>query len=183
MVGFQGLAQEGYFSLYYLPSLPLGETGDFTDRFSWRGVGVDFGGMLNDEVSAGLTFDWNVFYEDRPNTTYTNGTETITGNQYRYINLFPMMAHMRYWFEEGNFEWYLGGQVGACRVNEYLEIGYFGLQQKSWNFAVGPEVAINLPTGPSTGLLLGVKYLYIPKSNNNLYTHQMLNFKVGFLFL
>jgi hypothetical protein len=34
---------------------------------------------------------WNVFYEDKAFDTYTSGTESLSGRQFRYSNHIPML--------------------------------------------------------------------------------------------
>jgi opacity protein-like surface antigen len=176
------VAQEGYFSIYYMPNIPLGETQTFTNEFSWRGVGMEFGGFVNDELSLGVCFDWAVFYEARPNELYTLDTRSIFGNQFRYINMFPILAQARYWIEMGNAQLYLGGTIGPTRVNEYIEVGYFSVQDLSWNFSYGGEIGLFIPFNFDSGLLLGARYLYVDQNSNNNFNHQMVNLKVGFQF-
>lgn len=41
---------------------------------------------------VGVDAGWNVFYEKKDYDTYTGGTESLSGIQYRYQNSVPLLA-------------------------------------------------------------------------------------------
>ena len=58
----EGFAQrESWFgAATYQISIPLGDTKEYTDATSFRGVGLDFRYLIDRQYSFGLFFGWNV---------------------------------------------------------------------------------------------------------------------------
>ena len=80
------MAQDGIFALTYSMGLPVGSTADYISKYSWRGFGIEGRGFVADNITLGGSFNWNVFFEEEIDATYTDGTQSLTGNFYKYIN-------------------------------------------------------------------------------------------------
>jgi hypothetical protein len=80
-----------FYSFQYSPGIPTGALGDYVNEISWGGVGFDYRGFTAPDLAWGVSFDWNVFYEHQPYGTYTEKTLSVSGEQYRYVNTFPML--------------------------------------------------------------------------------------------
>ena len=87
-----------YSSVNYAIGIPLGDTREFISNTSFRGFNAEFGRFFTEEISVGFLFAWSVFNESFPRDTYELEDITLTGNLYRYINAFPLMAVGRYHF-------------------------------------------------------------------------------------
>ena len=59
----QGYAQKWYGAATYQISFPTGDTKNFTNNTSFRGVGLDFRYTIQKSTTVGIAFGWNVFYE------------------------------------------------------------------------------------------------------------------------
>jgi outer membrane protein W len=105
------LAQDWYGAATYQISFPAGDTKDFTNATSFRGVGLDFRMALDKNMTWGLFFGWNVFYE-RVNETVEIENENpgaITSTQDRTLNSYPIMLTGHYYFgEKKGFRPYAG---------------------------------------------------------------------------
>jgi len=159
----QGMAQEWYTGLTYQMSFPAGDTKDFTNQTSFRGIGLDFRKAIDSGTSVGLFFGWNVFHERTSETIelQTNTPGAITGTQDRYLNAFPMMltAH-RYFGQEGGIRPYLGLGGGGFLMVQRLDIGVLSLQNEPWEWGIAPEVGFVVPLQSGAMILVNGKYNY-----------------------
>ena len=78
--------QGTFTNITYDMSIPFGNTADFISKTSFRGFSFDIGRYLTDNLAIDLRFSWQTFYEEMPFDSYYDGTQTVTGKQYRYIN-------------------------------------------------------------------------------------------------
>ena len=111
VIALNGNAQvvDYYSTVNYSVAVPLGDTKDFVSNPSFRGFSFEFGRFFTEEISVGFLFAWSVFNESFPRDTYELEDLTLTGNLYRYINAFPIMAVGRYHFSpDSKFRPYLG---------------------------------------------------------------------------
>jgi hypothetical protein len=173
------MAQEGMFGLTYNMAVPLGSTSDYISKFSPRGFGVEGRGFLNDHLSLGGSFAWQTFFEEKIGETPTLDTRTLTGDQFRYINAYPLNFLVHYYF--GNYDeavrFNIGVGVGGIRVNKRTEISVLQIEDNHWHFSVNPEVGILVPFNYSTNLLFSVRYNYAAKSHELSYSY--ISFNIG----
>ena len=75
-------AQDFYFNMNYSMAAPLGETKEYIDSYSWRGINIEGQWMMTPNVSVGYNFGWNVFNE-KVTGEFTKDTKTLSGTQLR----------------------------------------------------------------------------------------------------
>ena len=175
---------QGLFSITYDIAIPLGSTGDFINASSFRGLTLEGRGFINDNLSVGGSVDWQVFYEEYQAQEWTDGTKTVYGKQYRYINSVPIMATAHYYINdyEDNSQFYVGGGLGIVKIEQRTEFGTFGDDQQSWRFGFAPEVGVLLPINLKANVHLAVKYQFALKSGD--YNEvSYLSFKIGLAFM
>ena len=161
-------AQDFYFTLNYSPGLPLGETSDYIGKTSWRGIGLEGQWMMNDNVSVGYYFAWNVFKE-KVSGSFVDGNRTLTGTQVRYLNTLPIMLEGRYHFGDGldsSIRPYIGAGVGTIRTLQRTNVGVFSIQDNKWQFGLAPVVGLLIPLDFSTSLNISAKYNYALKAGD-----------------
>lgn len=78
-------AQGTVIKINYAPSMPLGNTADFTSNFSGRGANFEFLKMSNSRFGFGVEAGTVNFYEEVPDQILESGTVTVHGNQFRYM--------------------------------------------------------------------------------------------------
>jgi outer membrane protein len=118
-------------------SIPLGDTKEYTDATSFCGVGLDYMYLIDRQYSVGLFFGWNVFYERRIETAQldTQNPVAITGTQDRYLNSFPIMANVHYYFgERGGVRPYVGLNAGGFIMLQEFAIGIVALENNRWDW-------------------------------------------------
>lgn len=175
---------QSMFTVSYDVSLPIGPTSDFIGQPSFRGFGVEGRGFLTDNLSYGGSFNWAVFYEEfGPQEWQVDETGTAYGKQYRYINSFPLMATMHYYFGEWDeTRIYAGAGIGAQKIDERTDFGLYTINNNNWRFGFAPEVGVLIPVNFNSSLNLSAKYQYAVKSGDN-DAVSYLSFKIGFAFM
>jgi opacity protein-like surface antigen len=157
---FSAKAQGNLTSIQYTVGFPTGDLKDFIGKTSWRGVNFDYRRSFTDNWSAGLSIGYQLFYEEKENATIERGTQTLFGNQFRYVNSCPMTANLAYSFKPGEMvNPYVGLGVGTFFRETVMDIGLYRWSDESWHFAVRPEIGILYEPEPGVGLMVNVKYM------------------------
>ncbi len=157
------------YSFDYTMGMGVGSMGDYIKKASFRGLTFEGRGFVSDNVSVGALVSWATFYEARKNETYTHEDyTTLFGNQYRYINVYPMLAQAHYYFgtDPHYTRIYLGGGIGTYSVNKETQIGVWALTENKWHFGVSPEIGILLPINYGTMINISLRYNYAVKTKN-----------------
>lgn len=176
---------QGMFGISYDIGLPVGSTSDYISKTSFRGFGIEGRGFINDNLSYGGSFNWAVFYEEFPAQEWNieGDTRTVYGRQFRYINSFPLMATMHYYFGEWDAtRLYAGAGIGAHKIDERTEFGIFAINNNKWRFGFAPEVGVLIPVNFSSSINLSAKYQYAAKAGD-LEAVSYMSFKIGFAFM
>jgi len=123
--------------------------------------------FLNEQLSAGVFFNWNVFYQ-KLSGEFVDGTQTVTGTQQRYINVFPILVEGHYYFTDdfSAIRPYAGVGIGTQFARERTDMGIFRVDQDAWQFAVAPSIGVLFGTGGGTSLNLALRYYYAPKAGD-----------------
>lgn len=150
----------------YLPAISLGETADFTDNISPRGVDFEANYFLKEDLSVGLLIGWNVFREKIPEETFEYQDLTITGIQFRYTNVTPINVNIKKYFTGTQFSPYVGVGIGTNYAEQINEIGVFSISQDKWQFNVAPEVGVHYDMNYKSILSFKLKYNYSPKAGD-----------------
>lgn len=181
----QGAFAQGMFSVSYDIGVPMGGTSDFIGAASFRGFGVEGRGFITDNLSYGGSFNWAVFYEEFGPETYNveGDSRTAYGKQFRYINSFPIMGTLHYYFGEWDAtRVYAGGGLGAQKIDERTDMGLYTVNKNKWRFGLAPEIGILIPISFGSSLNLSAKYQYAVKAGDH-DAVSYLNFKIGFAFM
>ncbi|MBN2173989.1 MAG: hypothetical protein JW731_07650 [Bacteroidales bacterium] len=172
---------QSIYSLNYTMGFGVGETSDFIGSPSFRGVTFEGRGFLDDQFSLGGYFSWSTFYEKLAGEKFTDGTATLTGTQYRYINAFPMLFQAHYYFGTDEYEprAYLGAGAGAYKMIQRVDLGVWSIEENHWHFGLSPEVGIFYPVGMDSQLNVNLKYHYVFGVENSL-NYSWFGLSVGF---
>lgn len=190
--GLSVLGKAQMLNFNYQISLPINQVKDFTDKASFRGFDIEYHKFMGEHCSVGLSVGWNVYYQDKNNTTGNfrfNGTDniyTITGNQYRYINFVPMLAMGRFYFTDENafIRPYAGLGLGTSWCEKRLEVGQFSSTISRWQFAMAPEIGMYMPVSDQFAFNLGARYYYATKAANGRVPEiQQFSFNFGIIFM
>ncbi len=172
--------QSKHFGLTYSFSVPLGGIDNYISAGSFRGANLEGYIDLTENFSAGWLIGMNTFFEKRVNETYEKDNLTLNGTQYRYMNVFPMLARGIYQFgEEYGNRPYIGAGLGMTRDIARTDIGLYSFSKTAWHFTMAPEIGINIPLSESA-ITASVRYVYGVKARD-LDHISYLSFNLGFL--
>lgn len=173
---------EWYWGGSYSTALPMGDQKTFTggdggQSFTFRGATIEGRKILNENVSAGLSFGWHVFNSQSDRTNVV-GDATISGNQFRYTNAFPLFANMHYYFgQRGALRPYVGANVGTIYEERRVDVSLVSLSQHNWHLAFAPEVGVAFPLGWVVRGVIAARYHYGLKAGD--FTPQYFSFSFG----
>jgi hypothetical protein len=177
-------AQDGYTyqGLTYSMAVPLAGTQDYINAGSYRGVNYEGLHELTPKFAIGWLFGWNVFNTELRNETYTQDNLTITGNQFRYQNEFPMLVRGLYLFgQPAGIRPYLGAGIGVIYNVRRTDIGLYSIKTDAWHFSMSPELGIMIPLRGSY-LTTSIRYNYGVKARD-LDAQSYISFNLGFMFV
>ncbi len=169
----------------YSTALPLGNTSDFINSFSWRGFTVEGRTFTQDNLSFGILFGWN-FLDEKTDETIQIENGAVSGIQIRYMDAIPIMATAHYYFgkrRKKSLRPFMGINAGAFVINQRMDIGIWSLRSNNWHFGFAPEVGVLVPLGTSS-IAFSVKYNYAFASGNSFYSddnsQSFINFNIGY---
>ena len=159
LVSLQGFSQKSYLSLNYSIGFPSGDIKDFADGTSGRGAALDYAYFVKENISVGISASWQSFYEDRGYQSFTDGTATLTGKQFNYVNTLPIYLNANYFFKAGtSVKPYVGLGIGTIYASKRSDIGIFEIADDGWAFGVKPEVGLQYMV--SSNFALNAAYRY-----------------------
>jgi outer membrane protein len=185
IVGFftvsQVKAQESIFALEYSVGFGTGDVKDFVSTVSWRGISMDYRYFVQPNVGVGFETGYNLFYEEKPYDTYTQGAQSLSGKQYRYLHMVPVLAAADYYFEpDGQFNPFIGLGIGTLYSYRDVDMGMFTMEDDAWQFAIRPEVGTTIYT-PGIDFLVALKYNMAFKANDT-EAQNYFSLNLGFVF-
>lgn len=185
-------SQDYLSAISYNISFPSGDTQEYINKTSWRGVSLEGRRFIRPNVTIGLFFGWHVFDEQVSNLISfdrENLSGNITGKQFRYLNSFPIQLNSHYYFgREGYSRLYIGGGAGATHTIQRFELGLLALEERNWHFSVAPEVGFIQPLGTVSdlNLLVNAKYHYALESGESItgekFPHSYWGLSIGIAY-
>jgi len=151
-------AQESLFSVQYSMGFGLGDLKEYNESASLRGMSFEYRYMMKPAIGVGFETGYNLFYDKMDYATYTKGTESLSGIQYRYTHAVPVLAAFDYYLKpDTKFNPFVGLGVGTLYTFRDLDMGMFTQESDVWQFALRPQVGVLVDTGMGN-LILGAKY-------------------------
>ena len=176
-----GVSAQSFTSIQYQVGFPTSGLKDHVSKVSWRGATFEFQREVAPSITVGVNFSWSTFYERMDYNSYTSGTATLTGVQYRYDNLFPMMVNAHYTIGTGKIVPYVGLGIGTMYDLRNTDMGTWTVEEKNWHFMMSPEAGLMFDVAPDVSIKLNAKYDYAFKIKDaDAFGNLNLNF--GFVF-
>jgi hypothetical protein len=171
------------FFMSYSVSFPMGDLYDYNSKTSFRGTNIEFLHEAKPHLAIGIETGWNVFYEHADKMDYKDGTATISGVQFRYTNMVPILAETKYFpsMNSKTMDSYIGVGVGTLYVNRSTDFGLYRIITNTWQFCWRPEAGLVFHMQPGVKAFLGVKY-YAALHSSDLDGQSFLSANVGFVF-
>jgi len=152
-------AQESIFTMEYSVGIGTGDTKDFVGTVSWRGISFEYRYFTQPNIGIGFETGYNLFYEEKPYATYTKGTQSISGYQYRYLHMVPILAAADYYFKpDAQANPFIGLGLGTLYANRDVDMGMYTMEDDAWQFALRPEIGTIIYTN-SADIILAAKYM------------------------
>ena len=153
-------AQEWWMGGSYGVTFPSGKTKTFTDNTSFRNFAFEARKVVNDNATVGTYIGWSVM-DHKTTTTAEIENIAVTGEQYRYNNIFPLLLNAHYYLgEAGRARPYVGAGAGAYVWERRLEIFTVALTDYRWHFGFMPEAGVVLPVKWNTRAIVAARYNY-----------------------
>jgi outer membrane protein len=150
---------ENHFAINYDMSFATGNLGEYIASPSFRGASAQYRYAAANNILVGVDVAWNVFYEKKDYDSYTVGTQTLSGVQYRYQNQVPVLVAVDYVFTpDQDFQPYLGLGIGTMYSERNTSMGIWVLEENPWQFAMKPEAGMMYKFSYGSALKLAVKY-------------------------
>ena len=176
------LAQDWNTMVTYNIGLPLGNTSDFIGETSFRGVMVTGDYFIEDEWSVGFTAGLQTFYEELGRNTYTEGTTTATGDEFRYLTSVPFLFTGKYHLDRFNpVSAHVGLGAGLYNMIQTSEFAGISLEDRNWQIGFMPEVGVGIEMSASTDFYLAAQYNYYLESKDIL-SQSYVAFNIGLRF-
>ncbi len=178
-----GLAQDqNIYMIEYPIAFGVGDLGEFIDEPSFRGFNFGYRYLVDEEVAIGMDIGWQTFYEDRDLATYTDGTQSITGKQYRYMNMFTASAQVDKVFAPGSdLRPFVGIGAGTSYARRTVDMGQWSLEKDPWQFMLQPEAGVSLYLSNGNAVLLSANY-YWSFETQQLEAQSFLSLNIGYAF-
>jgi len=168
----------------YPIAFPTGDLKDYSAKTSFRGINLDFQKMVQDNVGVGFSVGWNVFYEELNYDTYTLDNVSLSGKQWRYSNLIPMLVSSTYQLKPGDsMNPYVGLGVGVMYSLRNTDMNLYTLEQDAWNFTLQPAVGVLIEANDVTKVNISARYTHGFEAGNELPGAQSyFSLNIGFSF-
>ena len=174
-------AQHNSFTMTYPIAFSMGNLHDYISQTSFRGFNIEFNRRQKPNLDIGLETGWQTFYQRETSKTYTEGSTSITGIQYRYTNIAPILAGVKFYKVGEKYEPYAGVGLGVMYVNRSTDFGLYRITTEAWPFTIRPELGVLFHFNPGVSAMLGAKY-YAAFNTDDLDGQSYLSINVGFVF-
>lgn len=175
------VSAQSFTSIQYTMGIPTGGLKNHVDKISWRGATFEFQREVAPNVSVGVNFAWSTYYERKDYASYTRDNATLSGVQYRYDNLFPMLVNAHYTIGTGTVIPYVGLGIGTMYDLRNTDMGTWTIEENNWHFLMSPEAGFIFDVAPDVSLKLNAKYDYAFKIKDaDAFGNLNINFGVVF---
>lgn len=151
--------QPSYMSIQYSMGFGSGDLADYISAPSFRGALIEYRSAIKDNLLVGFDLGWNVFYEQKDYDSYTSGTETLSGIQYRTQNEIPILVSAEYLLSyDQPLKPYVGLGIGTMYTERSTDMGQWRVMENPWHFAMKPEVGFLYEMSYSSSFKVAAKY-------------------------
>ena len=160
-------AQDNIYSIQYSMGFSGGDLKDFNSSASFRGMSFEYRYMMQRAIGIGFEAGYNLFYDREDYATYTRGTRSISGIQYRYTHAVPVLAAIDYYLKaDTKYNPFVGLGIGTLYTSRDVDMGLYRTNSDVWQFALRPQIGVLVSTR-SADLILGAKYFSGFKSKDD----------------
>ncbi|MEG0519467.1 MAG: hypothetical protein RR555_11500 [Bacteroidales bacterium] len=172
------------YSINYQMSIPLGGSKDFVSKASFEGININWAYFLTKKLAVGLDLTYNNYHEKIGQQIYRpNDFTAVNAAQYRYTQVFPIKAQVKYFFTPDRFiKAYAGLGIGALSAGEHIIIQDIDAWNNDWGFLLSPEIGVLIPFGRDAIWGANVTAGYNWSSNSSTFGNIDINNRQAFYF-
>ena len=168
--------------LEYPMAIPVGDLNSFINEPSFRGFNLGYRHMIDGTRAIGMDMGWQTFFEQLNRSTYTVDNVALTGEQYRYTNIFTASVQLDQVFNEGgDIRPFIGMGLGTMYARRNLDVGLYRLEEDPWQFMLQPEAGVSFYLSNGNALLLSGNY-YAGFKSKNLAGQSYVAISIGYAF-
>lgn len=176
-------SQNSETSVQYVMSIPTAKLSNYISNASFGGVAIDYRKRFTPRISAGFDIGFNLFSKKENYATYTDGTSSISGTQYRYSQSYPIHVTGAYYFNADRpISFFAGFGIGTVYTNRNTDFGLYEISNEAWQFSLKPEAGFVTRFNADMGLKTVLKYHSNFKSSD-LDGQSYISLGVGVVFL
>jgi opacity protein-like surface antigen len=153
-------------NLGYNVNIPTGSFKDFITHPGYKGFNAGLAYPINDQLSVGLAFGYNDYYQKYPRQTYDDGKgNTISAVVSNSVQQIPLLLTANYTLvKKGFIRPYIGAGAGLNFITFDQYLGEFDDPHSSGKLALKGEVGFYIPLSSysSTAIKIGASYNYAP---------------------
>ncbi|EJG00319.1 outer membrane beta-barrel protein [Flavobacterium sp. F52] len=154
-------AQNSVVNVAWSLGFSTGDLSDYISDVSARGFSLSYARFVKPELTVGFSTGWNVFHSSLAYDTYTEGTSSLSGKQWRTNNAIPILANANYYFKKSDkINSYAGMGIGMVYNRRNTDMYIYTLEEESWNFALQPEIGLEYKIDSKVALTAAGKYYY-----------------------
>ncbi len=148
--------------LTYSWANPAGDMSkNFIGNDSWLGFSVEGRRFLNPNATVGISLGYTAFYERTDSDPLFFPGGTVSGDQYRSMNIFPLLVtgHL-YSKAGGRIQTYIGLGVGVYYMKQLMDVASGTVTTNNWILGFAPELGFILNKGAQKEIAIFGKYNY-----------------------
>jgi hypothetical protein len=177
----ESFGQITYLSFNFAPTIPTGNTANFIGVNSARSGNVEYYMMSDSKFGFGAEIGFTTLFEKISGETLNSGTLSITGTQFRYQTMVPIMPAAIYFFNEpGPIRPYVSFGAGVVINARRIELGIFQERTSAFQIGIRPEIGSIFQVSDYVAIKLSGKY-YNTLGGSNLPAQSALGINLGFV--
>ena len=182
LLGSSAALAQSNVRLSYEFAVPTGNTKDYIDRFSSRGMHLDVSFELSYAFHLELSTGLNSFNGVKQGVLATTDGD-VSGKQFRYLNVIPVMGGFAFHIPLGHgSRFWAGVNGGAAYFERVIDIGLNEYSLSDWQWGVQPHVGIAFGVGnDGTALFFDGRWNYFWE-RHGIPSQTYWSFGVGILF-
>jgi len=173
-------------NLDYNVNIPTGSFKGFVTHPAYKGFTAGLAYPLNDQLSVGLSFGYNDYYQKYPRQIYADGHGSdISAVVSNSIQQLPLLVTANYTLlKKGVIRPYVGAGVGLNFVDFDQYLGEFDDPHSKTKLALRGEAGILIPLSSysSTAIRIGGSYNYAPFNSYGVGNLNTWGLQVGIRF-
>lgn len=172
------------YSINYQINVPMGSSKDFISNASFEGVNFNWAYFLTDNVAVGMDLSYNNYHKNIGKEIYRpNENMAINAAQYRYTQVFPLKAQVKYFFNPYSLvKGYAGLGIGALSAGQHIVVQDLDSWDNNWGFLVAPEVGVLIPFGENSPFGANITAGYNFSTNKSSICNTSSNNRQSFYF-